>query len=161
MNKNNFSTLLITFLLISFLSCAGEGDQEQPEVVQVFELPDEGIEITEARARPASANGVSAIYLNVLNGSSAADTIVSLSSPAAGMVEIHETYEREEGMMGMRPAETVVVPSEDALVLKPGGLHVMLMQLNRELSEGDEVELIVEFTNAGEITISAPVQTVN
>lgn len=159
MNKKNFLTLLITFLLVSFLSCAGEGDKDQSGEVQSFELPDEGIEIVNARARPANVNGVSAIYMNVLNGSSHADTLVSLTSPAAEMVEVHETYEREEGMMGMRPAEMVIVPAEDAMILKPGGFHVMLMQLNRELAEGDEVELTVEFSNAGKMTISAPVHS--
>jgi copper(I)-binding protein len=99
--------------------------------------------------------------MNILNGSSVADTLISLSSPVAGMAEVHETYEQEEGMMGMRPAETIVVPARDALSLEPGGLHVMLMQLNRELTEGDSLEFTLNFTHAGHITLTAPVQTMN
>lgn len=160
MNKKSFLTLSITFLLISFLSCGNESENQSSESVQTFELPDDGIEIENAWARPGSENGVSAIYMTILNGSSEPDTIVSISSPVAGLAEAHESYEREEGMMGMRPAENMTIPARGALSLEPGGIHVMLMQLNRELTEGDEVEFTVEFANAGEITVIATVQSV-
>lgn len=150
---------IIAFLLISFISCASEQGEETTDNSEQFELPDDGIEIIDAWARPGQVNGVSAIYMNILNGTTVVDTLVSISSPVAGMVEVHETYEQEEGMMGMRPAETVTAPARGALSLEPGGLHVMLMQLNRELREGDSVEFTVEFANGGEMTLTAPVQS--
>lgn len=159
MNKKSFLTLLIIFLLISFLSCGNGGENQQSESIQTFELPDDGIQIENAWARPGSEMGVTAIYMTILNGSSDADSLVSIFSPVAGLVEIHESYKREEGMKGMRPAENLTVPARDALLLEPGGLHVMLMQLNIELAEGDEVEFIVKFANAGEMTVTAPVQS--
>lgn len=158
MNKKSFLTLSITFLLISFLSCGNDNKNQPSESIQTFELPDDGIEIKNAWARPGSEMGVTAIYMTILNGSLEADSIVSVSSPVAGMVEIHESYEREEGMMGMRPAENLTVPPRDALHLEPGGLHIMLMQLNRELKTGEEVEFTLEFANADEMTQIAPVQ---
>lgn len=150
---------LIAFLLISFFSCTSE--QTESESTEQIELTSNGLEITEAWARPGREGGVSAIYMNILNGSSESDTLISLSSPVAGMVEVHETYEQGEGMMGMRSAGTVVVPARENLSLEPGGLHAMLMQLNRELVEGDSLEYTVEFRKAGEMTLTVPVQPMN
>lgn len=161
MTKNTSLTLLIAFLLISFLSCANEGDKQISGEVETIEFPDEGIEIQDAWARPGRMNGVSAIYMKVLNGSSEADSLIFLSSPVAGLTEVHETYQREEGIMGMRQVEQVIIPALDFLTLEPGGMHVMLMQLNRELAEGDEVELTIDFANAGEINVNAPVQSMD
>ena len=150
-------TVLISFLLISFLSCGKQ--QSENEQVQTVELPDEGIKIQSAWARPGRQNGVSAIYMNILNGSAETDSLMSLSSPVAGMVEVHETYEGEEGMSGMRKSDNIVFPPRSVVNYEPGGVHIMLMQLNEELKEGDEVELILNFTLAGEMSIKAPVQT--
>lgn len=161
MIKKSSEILLITFLFISFLSCTNERTEQVSEDTEAIELPVDGFVIEDAWARPGSLNGVSAIYMNVLNGSSRADTLLSLSTPVAGLVEIHETYEREEGMMGMRQAETVIFPARDAVILKPGGMHVMLMQLQEELDEGDTVELTLQLANAGEIVVNAPVQSMN
>lgn len=161
MIQRNPKTFLIALLLISFFSCTSEQENQTAESTEQIQLPSDGLEIKDVWARPGRTGGVSAIYMSILNGSSESDTLMSLSSPAAGMVEIHETYEQEEGMMGMRPAGTVVAPARGSLSLKPGGLHVMLMQLNRELAEGDSVKFTVEFTNAGEITLTVPVQSIN
>jgi copper(I)-binding protein len=162
MIQKNSKIFLIALMLISFVTCTNEqADQASNESLKKIELSSDELEITNAWARPGREGGGSAIYMNILNGSSVADTLISLSSPVAGMTEVHETYEQEEGMMGMRPAETVVVPARDALSLEPGGLHVMLMQLNRELTEGDSLEFTLNFTHAGQITLTAPVQTMN
>lgn len=160
MNKKSILILLIPFLLVSFLSCGNEEENQQSESIQTVELPDEGIEIENIWARPGSENGVSAVYLTILNGSSEMDSIVSVSSPVAKMVEIHESFEGDDGMMGMRPAENLNIPARDVLRLEPGGLHIMLMNLNNQLAEGDEVKISLEFSNAGQMTITAPVQSI-
>lgn len=161
MIKKIAAAFLITFLLVLFFSCKNGQEEQTTEPTEQIDLPSDGLEIADAWARPGREGGVSAIYMNVLNGSSEADTLVSLLSPVAGLAEVHETYEQEQDMMGMRPAETVVAPARDALSFKPGGLHVMLMQLNRALAEGDSVEFTVEFANAGQITQTVPVQPMN
>lgn len=158
MMKISSSIVLIPFLLVSFLSCSNQRGDQQIESTPSPELPSDGIKIAEAWARPAQMNGVSAIYMSILNGSSEADTLLSLSSPVAGMTEVHESYEREEGMMGMRPTGNIAVPASNSVHLKPGGLHVMLMKLTRDLAAGDEVELTLAFAEAGEMSVIVPVQ---
>ena len=155
MKKVSLLLILSSFLLLA-ISCSSEqSDSQAPE----FLLPDSGIVIEDAWARPGRLNGVTAIYMNVLNGSADTDTLISLSSSAAGLVELHETYELADDMMGMREAENPIFPGREVVTMQPGGLHVMLMQLTQALNEGDEVDLILNFALAGEITIIAPVQS--
>ena len=162
MSLNILRAILIVSPLILFSSCTSEQETPAPEsTAEQVELPSNRLEITNVWARPGRVDGVSAIYMNILNGFSESDTLISLSSPITDMVEVHETYEEEDGMMGMRSAGTIVAPAKSTLLLEPGGLHVMLMQLNRELTEGDSLELTVEFAKAGEITMIVPVQPMN
>jgi copper(I)-binding protein len=151
-------TLLI--LLLTVTSCSQEeSGQEAADTETEIVLPENGFELSDAWARPARENGVTAIYLNVLNGTDQPDTLLTLSSTASGLVELHETYDRGDGMMGMREAEDPTFPANDVVQMVPGGKHIMLMQLNRELKEGDTVDLTLEFARAGEITVTAPVRS--
>lgn len=151
--------LTLLTLLFTFSSCSQEqSEMETSNTETEIVLPESSFELADAWARPARENGVTAVYLNVLNGTDQPDTLLALSSTASGLVELHETYDRGDGMMGMREAEDPTFPANDAVQMVPGGKHIMLMQLNRELKEGDTVDLTLEFAGAGEITITAPVR---
>ena len=69
-------------------------------------------------------------------------TIVSASSPAYGSVELHES-KVVDGINRMRELPELRIKSEDAAVLKPGGMYLMLMQPKAPLKEGSRVA--VEF----------------
>ena len=72
--------------------------------------------------------------------------LVSASSPAAGVVEIHEMA-LDGDVMKMRALPAGVdLPAGKAVELKPGGMHIMLMDLKKPLSAGDmvAVTLVVE-----------------
>ncbi len=66
--------------------------------------------------------------------------LVSASSPAAGVVEIHEMT-MDNGIMKMRPVKGVDIPAGKGAELKPGGYHVMMMNLKQQVKEGDVVPL--------------------
>lgn len=144
------------FLLFFHSACSQEN---RPGSTAEFFLPDNTLEIEGAWARPGRENGVTAIYLHVLNGTAQTDTLIALSSPDAGLAELHETFDRGEGMMGMREAEEPHFPAESVVSMEPGGLHIMLMQLRRGLQAGDEAEVTLTFANAGDIVVTAPVQS--
>jgi copper(I)-binding protein len=81
--------------------------------------------------------------------SSADATLVGVASPAARVVEIHE-MKTEGGMMKMAAVPRVLIPAGKPVELKPGGYHVMLMDLVQPLKEGDTVPLSLTFEdNAG------------
>ena len=71
--------------------------------------------------------------------------LVSAASPVAGVVEIHEMA-MDGNVMRMRAIPGLDLPAGKPVELKPGGYHVMLMDLKQPLNEGDTVPvtLIVE-----------------
>jgi copper(I)-binding protein len=114
--------------------------------------------IVDVRARPAPlAGGTGAVYFTVLNGLDADVQLVSAASPAANVVETHETV-AENGVMKMIPLpEGYPAPAGEALVLKPGGKHIMLIDVIEPLEPGDELELTVNFDNGEVIELTVPV----
>lgn len=71
--------------------------------------------------------------------------LVEVRSPAAGTVEIHE-MSMENHVMKMRAVTGVDLPAGKAVDLKPGGYHIMLMNLKQQIKDGDlvPVTLVVE-----------------
>ena len=62
------------------------------------------------------------------------------------------------GMMQMSPVPNIPVPANGKAELKPGGLHMMLIGLNRELKAGDKVQLTLNFEKAGKVPVTAEVK---
>ncbi len=97
-------------------------------------------------------------YLTVTNKGKAADKLVAVSSPSAGKVEVH-TMEVVNDVMVMRPVEGgVEIPAGATVELKPGGLHVMFMQVKEPFKEGGTVPVTLEFEKAGKVDVALPVQ---
>ena len=87
--------------------------------------------------------------------------LVAASSSAAGLVEIHE-MKMDGGVMRMRPLTGLELPAGQPVELKPGGYHVMLMDLKQPLAAGQmvSIELTLEAEDGQRSTISvqAPVR---
>lgn len=66
--------------------------------------------------------------------------LVAASSPVAGMVEIHE-MKMDDGVMKMRAVDALPLPAGQAVALKPGSYHVMLMGLKAPVKAGEVVPL--------------------
>jgi len=103
----------------------------------------------------SAANG--AVYATIRNMGSSDDALVSATSSAADKVELHET-KNEAGVMTMRPIDKVPVPAGGAVEMKPGGYHVMLLGLKRDLNPGDSVPVTLMFQKAGPITVNAAIR---
>jgi copper(I)-binding protein len=99
-------------------------------------------------------------FMRIRSQSSA--RLVGAKTPAAKLVEIHRTT-MEGGVMRMRPVDAIELPAGQAVELKPGGYHVMLMQVPRPLEAGTSVSLtlIVEAKDGTrtEVTVQAPVRS--
>lgn len=111
------------------------------------------------------ASGTGAIYFTIENSGDADDMLVEvfdLMVESAGdlsdVIELHETS-MADGVMKMQKLETgIAVPAGETVLLKPGGLHVMLMQIKRSLEPGDVVSLGLRFQSGTEEMITAEVQ---
>ena len=86
----------------------------------------------------------------------AADQLISASSPASGEVQLHEMA-MEGNVMRMRQVKEVVVPAGGTVELKPGGLHLMFMNIKTPLTAGETVPVKLKFAKAGEVEIKMPV----
>ena len=91
--------------------------------------------------------------------------LVSAKSPVAGAVEIHE-MSMDGNVMKMRALPNGLdLPAGKAVELKPGGYHVMLLDLKQPLKDGDTVPvtLVVQGKDGKKETIElkAPVRPLN
>ena len=87
--------------------------------------------------------------------------LVAASSPMAGVVEIHEMA-MDGNVLKMRAVSGLELPAGKAVDLKPGGYHVMLMDLKQELKPGDAVPVTLVIEGPGgkreSVEIKAPVK---
>ena len=111
--------------------------------------------MTGSGAKAGSGNG--AVYATVSNLGKTPDALVAAASDAAEVVEIHETY-RDMGMSMMRPVKGIAVAAGGKVMLKPGGYHIMLINLKRDLKAGETLRLTLKFQNAGAVPVSAIVK---
>ncbi len=75
-------------------------------------------------------------------------SLVGASSPAAKIVEVHEMRMKGE-VMSMQAVDVLALPAGKAVELKPGGYHVMLMELVKPLSAGDKVPITLTVRGPG------------
>ena len=116
------------------------------------------VEVQDAwsRATPPGAK-VAAGYMTLRNKSATPDRLVGASSPAAARVETH-TMEMTGDVMRMREVKGYEVPAKGSFELKPGGAHLMLVDIKRPLKEGERVPLVLRFEKAGEVKTELAVQ---
>ncbi|HEY6437739.1 MAG TPA: copper chaperone PCu(A)C [Ignavibacteriaceae bacterium] len=110
--------------------------------------------IKNAWMRPSSENMATALYFTIENKDNATDTLYKVDCDFAGKVEIHETYSQGD-MMGMRKVDFVVIDNKSSFEFKPGGYHVMLMKLKKDINDGDDGKFVLYFKQAGKIKITA------
>lgn len=144
---------LSLFFIIAFIAAGCTGQSERDPSFSA-----EGVEIEGAWARPASEGRMSAAYFLISNFEQESDTLLSVQSDVAQLVEIHESFEQEEGVMGMREVPEIEIPAQSTVRFQQGGLHVMLMRVTRTLADGDTFELTLTFANSEAQTIEVPVR---
>lgn len=149
--KNKWLTwLLVVGLLLSPVLSQAQAADEGCAAVSLFN--------GWARSAPEGMpNG--AVFGFLVNLSDQEDTLLSAKTDVAEAVEFHETIVGENDVMQMQPVEGgFVIPPNGYLELKPGGLHVMLINLTSPLEAGSTFALTLNFEQAGEVEVSVPVR---
>lgn len=114
------------------------------------------IVVKNAWMRPAPETFNSALYCTVINNGDKADTLYKAESEVSDDIQIHETYKKGD-MMGMRPVEDLVIAPHDSIIFKPGGYHIMLMNLVENAVVNHKKSVSLFFKGAGQIKIQAEV----
>ena len=147
---------LIKFVLpaiLLFISCGQKGETPKPA-----EVTSNTIEIKDGWVRPGKAGRMTAAFFKIENGTTVNDSLLSIESDVTDDTQIHESYEMEGGMMGMRPAGLIPVGAGEVVELKPGGLHIMIIQPFEDVPEGDSVHFTLTFSEFGDKEITLPVK---
>lgn len=123
-------------------------------------LAQDAVKVEGAWAR-ASVPGQKATGAFMTLTAPAATQLVGVSSPAAGVAELHEMAMQGD-VMKMRAIESLALPAGQPVQLKPGGHHIMLLDLKAPLAEGATVPLTLLFKDAagksGKIELQVPVR---
>jgi copper(I)-binding protein len=106
-----------------------------------------------SRATPGGAK-VGGGYLTITNNGTAPDRLAGGSSEVAGKVEVHE-MSMNGGVMTMRQLENgLTIAPGKTVTLAPGGIHLMLLDLNVPLKQGQSVPITLVFEKAGPVKLS-------
>ncbi len=121
-----------------------------------YQLKSLSIDHPFARATPPGAKSGGAFFV-VENASLVPDKLIGVASPAAASAEMHQMA-MDGGVMKMRAVSMLEIPPGGRLELKPGGYHLMLLDLKQPMRIGDKVPLTLTFQNAGSIVVSVEVE---
>lgn len=136
---------------IAFAAAAGLLAFGIATAAQAVELKDAW---ARASAGPARAG---AAFMTIVNTGTEDDRVVAASAPVSVVTELH-THIKEGEVMRMRQVPDIAVPAGETVMLQPGGLHVMFMQLAEPLKEGDTFPVTLTFEKAGDKTIEVTVK---
>lgn len=112
--------------------------------------------VQDAWIRQPPGTDVAAAYLILHNTGTRALTVVSVHSPVARTVMIHET-KVEGGVSRMRATGPLQVLPGQTVKLEPGGLHAMMEGLTRPLKIGERVPLVLQLEDGSTVSVSAKV----
>ena len=107
------------------------------------------------RLAPPNAPATGA-FMVIRNGGDKDIKVVKASNPVSKITELH-THLNEGGVMKMRPVPAIDVKARGEAVLKPGGLHVMLIDLKAPMKEGDIVPITLTFDDGSSKQVDAKV----
>jgi len=99
----------------------------------------------------------SAAFMSIKNNGDKKVSLVSAKSDISAITELH-THGKKDGMMVMYKVVNIEIPAKGEALLKPMGLHVMLIGLNKQIKEGDTVNLELTFDNGENVKVAAPVK---
>lgn len=102
-------------------------------------------------------DATSAVYMLIRNAGRQPDRLIEVRTDLAAAAETHISTE-QNGIMTMSRMEWIDVPAQGQAELKPGGMHIMLIDLNRDLIEGDTLDLILVFEESGELQVNVPIR---
>lgn len=110
-------------------------------------------QVQAAWSRPASQGTTGAGFMTLANPDAKADALVSVESPLAREVQIHQSS-MANGVASMQRLSRVPLPAGARVTFAPGGYHLMLMGLTKALNPGDTVPATLTFASGAKVKAS-------
>ncbi len=101
---------------------------------------------------------MSAAYMEIVNSGDQSDKLVGVETDISKKAEIHTTL-MENGTAKMRHVKEIEIPAGGSVKLRPGGYHIMLIDLKDPLKESQKVTIKLKFLKSGEVKVEAPVKS--
>lgn len=138
---------ILAAALLALAACSPSGSGSGPAPT---------VQVTGAICRPTPVGRqMTGCYLTLT--AAADDRLTAVESPAANLVQIHESR-MEGGMMMMRELrDGLALPAGQAVALEPGGNHLMLLGVKEPLAAGDTVALTLTFATSAPVEVTATV----
>ena len=118
------------------------------------------IEVEKARVRATPPGAKHGAAFMVLRNRGPDAKLVAVRSDVSESVELH-THREENGRMRMRRIPQIAIPGRGQVELRPGGLHVMFIDLKAPLRPGDTVRMTLVFDDESERVVAAPVTPIS
>jgi copper(I)-binding protein len=116
------------------------------------------IEVEEPWARATTpGTTLAAGYMLIRNSAEDRDRLLSVSSPRARKVETHVTL-KDGNIMRMREVPGYEVPGRGRVELKPGGAHMMFIDIKQPFKAGEKIPVTLRFEKAGEVKVELEVR---
>ncbi len=136
-------------------TAAVQQEKQQPQMEElVFEK--NGITVKDPYTIASKAGQMSVVYLVIMNSNDQPDTLLSALADTSivGETQLH-IYIQKDGKTGMKQVKNIPIPAGETVELKPGGYHIMLMGLKKDINVGDTINVVLHFKNAGDLEIKA------
>ena len=162
MKKSKITGLMLALIASTglFASCGSDDSSSSsaPEITKVW-----------ARTSPMETS-LGAVYMTISSKDGDELTDVSVDASIAAKAQIHEmvmapsdtamsmTSDAPAGEMVMQEVDSVLIDAGETVELKPGGFHIMLMDIAAPLEIGAKFDVTLTFARAGKITVTAEVR---
>jgi len=113
--------------------------------------------VTDAWVRTTAADGTSAAYMTITNGTGTLERLIRASADAADVTMLHETV-IEGGIARMDHLTGIDIAPGQSIALEPIGYHLMLIGLRHELVVGEQVAITLEFDSGKTVSVVADVR---
>lgn len=135
---------------------AGAANAQSAETSGPWKLGDIFVEQAWARLAPGGS-GMGSVYLTVHNMSGQDDLLLAVDSPVAKSTAVYETKVKD-GVASMDPLPMGVnLPSHDEVVMRPGGIHIMMSGVMKDTKVGSLLPVTMVFRDAGSLDLEVPV----
>lgn len=127
--------------------------------VQAHDFSGGNMTIDHPWSRPtAEGMPMGVAYFTLTNRGKAEDALTAAETPVAARVEFHQT-QLTDGMARMRPLTQIAIGPGKTVKVEPGGIHLMLVDLNRALEAGDSIPMTLTFRIAGKVEVQLKVES--
>lgn len=157
LNYQLFKRFLQQALILTLATCAFTVSAKDSASVQKPLINSNKVSIQDAWVRPTrTGQAVGAAYMTFTSQQDT--TLIHVESDATKNVEIH-SMSMKNGIMKMRMLDTLPLAAGKPYKLEPGGFHLMLFDLKKPLTEGEQVNFEFTFKNKDHVEFKQQVKT--